>query len=213
MGWAQSTRHIPQLLQGKISAVLNSHQLVLVHDMVAVIVVVTQDSGWSRKRRREVVGVYTRVRRNVWIPTSVYLNWTALPLQQFVPHHVSRLVHLQWKSFTLTARRSNIGSAMKKWKSENLAFNCSYKQHYVSNKQLRIQISEITARCSAIASRKSLLSWPLTLGLNKTYFQQLAGSWQFVFFLRVLSTVPAVLATAQIGKLTFTSKCFRTSNE
>ena len=47
---------------------------------------------------------------NVWIPTSVYLNWTvelALPLQQFVPHHVSRLVHLQWKSFTLTARRSN----------------------------------------------------------------------------------------------------------
>ena len=54
-----STRHIPQLLQGKISAVLNSHQLVLVHDMAAVIVVVTQDSGWSRKRRREVVGVYT----------------------------------------------------------------------------------------------------------------------------------------------------------
>ena len=78
--------------------------------MAAVIVVVTQDSGWSRKRRREVVGVYMRVRRNVWIPTSVYLNWTvelALPLQQFVPHHVSRLVHLQWKSFTLTARRSN----------------------------------------------------------------------------------------------------------
>ena len=76
---------------------------------------------------------------------------------------------------------SRVGSAMKKWKSENLAFNCSYKQHYVSNKQLRIQISEITARCSAIASRKSKLSWPLTSGLNKTYFQQLAGSWQFAF--------------------------------
>ena len=73
-----STRHIPQLLRGKISAVLNSHQLVLVHDMAAVIVVVTQDSGWSRKRRREVVGVYKRVRRNVWIPTSVYLNWTVV---------------------------------------------------------------------------------------------------------------------------------------
>ena len=108
---------------------------------------------------------------------------------------------------------SMVGSAMKKWKSENLAFNCSYKQHYVSNKQLRIQISEITARCSAIASRKSKLSWPLTSGLNKTYFQQLAGSWQFAFCLHVLSTVPAVLATAQIGKLTFTSKCFRTRNE
>ena len=51
-----------------------------------------------------------------------------------------------------------VGSAMKKPKSEDLAFNCSYKQHYMSNKQLRIQISEITARCSAIASRKSQLS-------------------------------------------------------
>ena len=32
----------------------------------------------------------------------------------------------------------------EKWKSENLAFNCSYRQHYnMSNKQLHIQISEI----------------------------------------------------------------------
>ena len=129
------------------------------------------------------------------------------------PKHVQTANCVSLQSGNSVTQGPLLGSAMKKWKSENLAFNCSYKQHYVSNKQLRIQISEITARCSAIASRKSKLSWPLTSGLNKTYFQQLAGSWQFAFCLHVLSTVPAVLATAQIGKLTFTSKCFRTRNE
>ena len=160
---------------------------------------------WS-SARLELLHVYIN---------SLALHWTDTIDQtwKLSQRHRCSFWHAVWLCWWSVKLVPVLGSAMKKWKSENLAFNCSYKQHYVSNKQLRIQISEITARCSAIASRKSKLSWPLTSGLNKTYFQQLAGSWQFAFCLHVLSTVPAVLATAQIGKLTFTSKCFRTRNE
>ena len=40
---------------------------------------------------------------------------------------------------------SNIGSAMKKIKVGESSLYCSYKQHYIRNKQLHIQISEIVA--------------------------------------------------------------------
>ena len=41
---------------------------------------------------------------------------------------------------------------MKKIKVRESSLYCSYKQHYIRNKQLHIQISEIVARRSAIAS-------------------------------------------------------------